>query len=220
MSLITSASPWTSSSSSSSTTSKRTSSIGKRRTQKAVRDNVDYSTDSIDIADVEDTDLSLSEPMQSTIAMNEERGKTVNDMLNRITASHSGDDLVDFKPVDTNLAKQRNKESFESPMLKRAAGLPEYTPSDLGTDHLSNYTKSYEAGAILGKPYYNKGSSSSDGSSDTALMQKLNYITHILEDIQLEKTSNITEELILYSFLGVFVIFIVDSFARVGKYHR
>lgn len=208
MSLITSASPWT-------TTSKRTPSIGKRRTQKAVRDNVEYSTDVY----VEDTDLSLSEPMQSTIAMNEERGKTVNDMLNKITASHAGDDLVDFKPVDTNLAKQR-QENFESPMLKRAAGLPEYTPSDMGTDHLSNYTKSYEAGAILGKPYYNKGSSSSDGSSDTALMQKLNYITHILEDIQLEKTSNITEELILYSFLGVFVIFIVDSFARVGKYHR
>jgi len=214
MSLITSASPWTSSSSS-STTSKRTPSIGKRRTQKAVRDNVEYSTDVY----VEDTDLSLSEPMQSTIAMNEERGKTVNDMLNKITASHAGDDLVDFKPVDTNLAKQR-QENFESPMLKRAAGLPEYTPSDMGTDHLSNYTKSYEAGAILGKPYYNKGSSTNDSSNDTALMQKLNYITHILEDIQLEKTSNITEELILYSFLGVFVIFIVDSFARVGKYHR
>jgi hypothetical protein len=216
MSLITSASPWTSSSSS-STTSKRTPSIGKRRTQKAVRDHVDYSTDT----DVEDTDLNLSEPMQSTIAMNEERGKTVNDMLNRITASHAGDDLVDFKPIDTNLAKQREKEGFESPMLKRAAGLPEYTPSDTGTDHLSNYTKSYEAGAILGKPYYNRGSSTNDnGGSDTALMQKLNYITHILEDIQLEKTSNITEELILYSFLGVFVIFVVDSFARVGKYHR
>lgn len=217
MSLITSASPWTSSS---STTSKRTPSIGKRRTQKAVRDNVDYSTDSTDI-DVDDNDLTLSEPMQSTIAMNEERGKTVNDMLNKITASHAGDDLVDFKPIDTNLAKQREKENFESPMLKRAAGLPEYMPSDIGTDHLSNYTKSYAAGAILGKPYYNRGSSdSSSSSNDTALMQKLNYITHILEDIQLEKTSNITEELILYSFLGVFVIFIVDSFARVGKYHR
>jgi hypothetical protein len=28
------------------------------------------------------------------------------------------------------------------------------------------------------------------------------------------------EEVILYSFLGVFIIFIVDSFARVGKYTR
>jgi hypothetical protein len=45
-------------------------------------------------------------------------------------------------------------------------------------------------------------------------------MTHILEDIQMEKTSNVTEELILYSFLGVFVIFIVDSFTRAGKYYR
>ncbi len=28
------------------------------------------------------------------------------------------------------------------------------------------------------------------------------------------------EELVLYTFLGVFVIFVVDSFARVGKYVR
>ena len=34
------------------------------------------------------------------------------------------------------------------------------------------------------------------------------------------KTSNVTEELILYLFLGVFVIFTVDSFTKVGKYTR
>jgi hypothetical protein len=90
-------------------------------------------------------------------------------------------------------------------------------PSDIGSDNLSNYNKSYEAGAILGKPYYNRGKVA---EGNDGIMQKLNYITHILEDLQMEKTSNITEELILYSFLGVFVIFVVDSFARVGKYHR
>ena len=35
-----------------------------------------------------------------------------------------------------------------------------------------------------------------------------------------EKTGHVMEEVILYSFLGVFIIFIVDSFARVGKYTR
>ena len=43
---------------------------------------------------------------------------------------------------------------------------------------------------------------------------------HLLEDQQEHKTDNITEELILYMFLGVFVIFVVDSFARAGKYTR
>ena len=43
---------------------------------------------------------------------------------------------------------------------------------------------------------------------------------HLLEDQQHEKTDNITEEFLLYTFLGVFVIFVVDSFARAGKYTR
>jgi len=52
------------------------------------------------------------------------------------------------------------------------------------------------------------------------LLQKLNYMINLLEEKQDEKTNNVTEEIILYSFLGIFIIFIVDSFARVGKYIR
>jgi high-affinity K+ transport system ATPase subunit B len=51
-------------------------------------------------------------------------------------------------------------------------------------------------------------------------MKKLNYMITLLEQQQDEKTGNTTEEVILYSFLGIFIIFIVDSFARVGKYVR
>ena len=43
---------------------------------------------------------------------------------------------------------------------------------------------------------------------------------NLLEEQQDEKTSHVTEEVILYSFLGIFMIFIVDSFSRVGKYTR
>jgi hypothetical protein len=111
------------------------------------------------------------------------------------------------------------KEGFESDLLRRAAGAASATvPNDLSLDSLSNYTKSYEAGGILGKPYY--APKGAETEPNGAIIQKLNRITNILEDIQMEKTSNITEELILYSFLGVFVIFVVDSFARAGKYHR
>jgi len=43
---------------------------------------------------------------------------------------------------------------------------------------------------------------------------------HMLEEQHNEKTSNITEEFLLYTFLGVFIIFLVDSFARSGTYKR
>ncbi len=216
MSLLNTASPWKT-----TDTRKRTPAIGKRRTQKAPLPLRDEETDTSGLSSYHpefDENNEISESMESTIEMNEARGNTINDMLNKITSSsQAGEDLVDFKPISapkSNLGT-RAKESFESPLLKMAAGTGTFSPNDIGSDNLSNYNKVYEAGAILGKPYYAKSANTSDG-----VMEKLNYITHILEDIQMEKTSNITEELILYSFLGVFVIFIVDSFARVGKYHR
>jgi hypothetical protein len=43
---------------------------------------------------------------------------------------------------------------------------------------------------------------------------------YLLEEQQNEKTGHVTEEVILYSFLGVFIIFVLDSFARAGKYIR
>jgi high-affinity K+ transport system ATPase subunit B len=43
---------------------------------------------------------------------------------------------------------------------------------------------------------------------------------NLLEEKQDEKTNNVMEEVVLYSFLGIFIIFVIDSFARVGKYVR
>jgi hypothetical protein len=52
------------------------------------------------------------------------------------------------------------------------------------------------------------------------MVNKLNYIIDLLEESKDQRTNNTTEELVLYSFLGVFIIFIVDGFTRVGKYVR
>lgn len=70
-------------------------------------------------------------------------------------------------------------------------------------------------------PYFKNTSNPQEihGSKDV-LLEKINYMIHLLEDQQDEKTGHVTEELILYSFLGVFVIFVVDSFVKVGKYVR
>jgi len=72
----------------------------------------------------------------------------------------------------------------------------------------------------VNKPYYNVNYNIPENTSDDVLLQKLNYMISLLEDQQDEKTNNVTEEVVLYSFLGVFIIFVVDSFARVGKYVR
>ena len=55
---------------------------------------------------------------------------------------------------------------------------------------------------------------------DKALSDKLNYMIHLLEDKQDVKSNSRLEEIGLYCLLGVFTIFLVDSFAKVGKYVR
>jgi len=52
------------------------------------------------------------------------------------------------------------------------------------------------------------------------VMEKLAYITRLLEEAKDEKTGYVTEEIILYLFLGIFVIFLVDTFVKNGKYSR
>jgi hypothetical protein len=65
-------------------------------------------------------------------------------------------------------------------------------------------------------PYYAKsGSSEMD-----RILERLNHLTMMMEEQRAEKTAHIGEEFVLYTMVGVFVIYIVDSFSRVGKYTR
>ena len=80
----------------------------------------------------------------------------------------------------------------------------------------------YDPRQTVNKPYYNihYGNQKPDTSNHDVLLQKINFMINLLEEKQDEKTDNVVEEVILYSFLGIFIIFVVDSFARVGKYVR
>ena len=69
------------------------------------------------------------------------------------------------------------------------------------------------------KKYYSS-EKSVQNDSNSVLIDKLNYMINLLEEQQDQKTGSVTEEVVLYSFLGVFIIFVIDSFTKVGKYTR
>jgi hypothetical protein len=52
------------------------------------------------------------------------------------------------------------------------------------------------------------------------LLDKLNYIINLFEDEREIKTNKKSEEVVLYCFLGIFVIYVLDSFVSIGKYKR
>ena len=52
------------------------------------------------------------------------------------------------------------------------------------------------------------------------LLNKLNYIINMFEEQREIKTNQKNEEVVLYCFLGIFVIYVLDSFVYIGKYKR
>ena len=61
---------------------------------------------------------------------------------------------------------------------------------------------------------------SMEGPTNSSLSDRINYMIQLLEEQKDEKTGRVTEEIILYVFLGIFVIFVLDSFVKTGKYSR
>ena len=92
------------------------------------------------------------------------------------------------------------------------------TPSLSNTTDYGRFIPDYSKMYGLGKT--ENFVASAPKSQNEVLLEKLNYMITLLEQQQDDRTNNVTEEVILYSFLGIFIIFIVDSFARVGKYVR
>ena len=52
------------------------------------------------------------------------------------------------------------------------------------------------------------------------LLDKMNQILEMFEDQKEIKTGQKNEEIVLYCFLGVFIIYIMDSFVNIGRYSR
>lgn len=120
--------------------------------------------------------------------------------------------------VNTNVDIPNNMNPYAAPTKANATYRANESTGALGA--YNNYNTSYDVNNVSYKPYYAKLGNNANVPLDNRLLEKINYMIHLLEEQQVEKSSNITEEFILYTFLGIFVIFVVDSFSRSGKYVR
>jgi hypothetical protein len=118
--------------------------------------------------------------------------------------NYDAENNLDLNNYKTNYGDNKSADDYYKKMLPNIQGIPQRNPTNK-----QYYNQSYY------EPMSNSGSTQQD-----ILLQKLNYMINLLEEKQDERTNNVTEEVILYSFLGIFIIFVVDSFARVGKYVR
>ena len=205
---------------------------------------------SIEIPDnqkVEMRDSQEPDSIDKHLEKQTERNTKINSILNKITSFSTDDKLGDFNPMPypTNITKRNSdkilsadeqvdngvnplmpksgKPSFIQPMIDSKPGYFRASEPSMASQY-SNYREAYGKEGLttansVKEPYYSKMGISGGGSGDKVL-DRLNYMTQMLESLQMEKTNHVTEEFVLYCLLGVFMIYIVDGFSRGGKYIR
>jgi hypothetical protein len=232
-------SPWTSASDGVSRKRQPTLS-GMRKTvknQQSSNENAETSSSSPPFAQYNASSEMTETPETVTdhIEKQNERATKINSILNKITSFETNDKLGDFNPMPypTNITKRNSDQILPAdeqvepginplmpktgkPVFDTSAKPVYYRPSDSGKSEYANYRTAYGKEGFS-EPYYSK---MGIGKSGDKMMDRLNYMTQMLESIQMEKTNHVTEEFILYSLLGVFMIYIIDGFSRGGKYVR
>ena len=82
-------------------------------------------------------------------------------------------------------------------------------PTDL--QRISNTNKAYDDSMI---------SNNLRIDNKDELLNKINYIIYTLDKQKDIKGEQKIEEILLYSFIGIFIIYVLDSFTKIGKYKR
>jgi hypothetical protein len=204
MSLLNSASTWTTR----ERRNKRQSTMKKPYIQ---QENTDTLQNNLMI---EGFNTNIPESIEQSTKKQTERNERINTLINTMTNvdENDGIHLENFNPLP-------------NPNIHVKKDLPNIKPNNLEYnpnvhEQFSNYTNSYN-GDIFYKPTHQTNApSKQEFSNNDKLLEKINYMIHLLEQQQYEKTDNVTEEFILYSFLGIFIIYVVDGFSRSGKYIR
>jgi len=171
----------------------------KNKTQKKRR-NLDESIDN----DV------LNTIQQIHNSIDNDNNEDNNNFIPPPPAVSAGSERVDMRNELEEETDENNDNQYSSPYLKQYYN---QFNSNLAVSNSAIDDSAYR------NTLTNPNTQLSNNSNDDVI-NKMNHMIHLLEDQQSRKTEHVTEEIILYSFLGIFTIFIVDSFARVGKYVR
>jgi len=165
--------------------------------------------------------------------------KYVQELIQKIHSYENDEDVSDSESDDNNYAPMPPMASsvhnptttihqqFQTDSVPNRNRFPGANPDDLSPKWNPSPAKepfSFQGAKALASQYlpsvFQASNAGDDVENKDIMMQKLDRIISLLEDQHDEKTGHVTEELVLYCFLGVFIIFIVDSFARAGKYVR
>ena len=156
----------------------------------------------------------------------EQRNAAIHKLINEMDTVDNEEEtelMENFQPIPNPLINHRKdletKKIFDPSYNQNKNA---FIPSQKSNDMMSNYETIYKPPDLIHnfEGFNNMNNNIKNYGNDDLLLKKINYMINLLEEQKHEKTNNITEEFILYTFLGIFTIYIVDSFSRSGKYRR
>jgi hypothetical protein len=142
---------------------------------------------------------------------------------------------IDFKnnDLDAKLTSEKNK--LNKNMLSEVKPISKTEESKISISdihknlksendtELTNFYKSEESNTVapaVKANYLLINGETPIKPTNNEILTKLNNILEMFEDQKEIRTGQKNEEIVLYCFLGVFVIYIMDSFVNIGKYSR
>jgi hypothetical protein len=164
---------------------------------------------------------------------NDNRQERINELVQKMhtqNVDNDGNNLADFKPLSHPIVNIKKPEIIHgdlptylpgSNVEKPPASLPPqatFSPNRMNQmEYMSNYNTVYQ----VPSSHITHGlSASSSQETEPRLLEKINYMIHLLEEQTKEKTSHALEEFVMFSLVGVFIIYVLDSFSRSGRYIR
>jgi len=155
----------------------------------------------------------------SSETMNPDKINAILDKMNLEEQKKLNNPLADFEPIvpPENIVKINKTSNLPNSPIH-----PMYGGRAAAYTELANYQSIYTNNIpsyLEQQQKQQKGIKQSLSSPlNDRTLEKLNYLIHLLEQQQKEPTNNLLEDFLLYCLFGVFVIFVVDAFARYGKH--
>jgi len=134
------------------------------------------------------------------------RNKTEKKEVSFVLDENDDNDLVDFVPANE---KTNNTSELVSEISEKS------NPDSFAYENIGFFSDTFNKSKVIENMNENSNSSNSN-----SLEEKVNYLIELLEKQNEKKTDYVTEEIVLYLFLGIFIIYTVDSFTRINKYTR
>ena len=178
--------------------------------------------------------MSLSE--EDTQDVRQQRITELVQQMHTRQIDNDGHNLADFKPLDHPIVNLKKPEIIsgdaptymptnpiqQQPPFTSSASASLFSASNSDQYPKNDYHQVYQSPPPVS---YNNGNGGGrmayvGNGNDSKLLDKINYMIHLLEDQKNEKTNHTLEEFVMFTLVGVFIIYVLDSFSRSGRYVR